>query len=126
MNPTKTKLSTLWIVVLFNIIFADIIGFMNPGDLEKIIAGDVGIEITQQLLLVFAIIIEIPIAMIFLSRILRYQLNRIANIIAAIITIIFVIGGGDTYLSYIFFASVEVVCLLYIIVIAWKWKAEES
>ena len=126
MNDTKQKLSTLWIVVLFNIIFADIIGFMNPGDLEKVISGDVGIEITQELLLVFSIVIEIPIAMVFFSRILQYKFNRFANITAAIITIAFVIGGGDTYLSYMFFATIEVVCLLFVIAIAWKWRAEES
>ena len=43
-----------------------------------------------------------------------------ADIIASVITIVFVIGGGDTYLSYIFFASVEVMCILLIIWYAWK------
>ena len=64
--------------------------------------------------------------MVFFSRILQYKFNRFANITAAIITIAFVIGGGDTYLSYMFFATIEVVCLLFVIAIAWKWRAEES
>ena len=126
MNDMKTKLSTLWIVVLFNMIFADIVGFMNPGDLENIIKGEVGIQITQELLLVFSILLEIPIAMVFLSRRLRYRTNRWANIIAAIITILFVICGGDTHLSYIFFASVEIGCMSLIIWYAWKWPKEEA
>jgi Sec-independent protein secretion pathway component TatC len=125
MDNTKVKLSTLWIYVLFNMVFADIVGFMNPGALEAVIKGEIGIQITQELLLLFSIMLEIPIAMIFLSRILKYQVNRWANIIAAVITILFVIGGGDTYLSYIFFASVEVVCLLFIIWYAWKWPQED-
>ncbi len=122
----KTKISTLWIVVMFNMIFADIIGFMHPGALAKIMAGDVGVDLNQGILLVFSILLEIPIIMIFLSRILDQKVNRIANIAAPIITIIFVIGGGDTTLSYIFFASTEVVCMIAIMVMAWKWSNQEA
>jgi len=122
----KVRLSTLWVVVLFNMVFADIVGFMTPGELEKIIAGDVGIQITQELLLLFSLLLEIPIAMVFLSRVLTRQVNRWTNILAAIITIMFVIGGGSSYLSYLFFASVEVVCLLAIVWFSWRWADEEA
>ena len=125
-DDMKAKLSTLWIVVLFNMIFADIVGFMNPGALEEIMTGNVGIQITQELLLVFSILLEIPIAMVFLSRVLKYRANRWANIIASVITILFVIGGGDTYLSYVFFATIEVTCMLLIIWYAWKWPKLEA
>src|SRR5262245_56127758 len=108
----RVKLSTLWIFVMLNMVFADIVGFMNPGALEKIMTGRVGFEITQQLLLVFSILLEIPIAMILLSRIMKYRANRWANIGAAVITILFVIGGGSLNLSYIFFATIEVACML--------------
>jgi Sec-independent protein secretion pathway component TatC len=126
MTDVKERLSALWVVVLFNMIFADILGFMNPGDLEAILRGEVGITITQELLLVFALLLEIPIAMVLLSRLLQYRINRWANIIAAVITIIFVVGGGSAYLSYIFFASVETLCLLCIIWYAWTWREEET
>ena len=122
----KVKLSTLWMVVMFNMVFADIVGFMNPGALEDIMTGAVGIEITQELLLVFSILLEIPIAMILLSRVLKYRANRWANIFAGVITILFVIGGGSTYLSYIFFATIEVVCMLLIIWYAWNWPKQEA
>ena len=42
----RSKLSTLWILVMFNMAFADIIGFMNPGALETIVKGATGFEIT--------------------------------------------------------------------------------
>lgn len=126
MEGMKVKLSTLWVFVMFNMVFADIVGFMNPGALEKIMTGAVGFEITQELLLVFSILLEIPIAMIFLSRVLKYRANRWANIVAGVITILFVIGGGSTYLSYIFFATVEVVCMLLIVWYAWKWPKQEA
>ena len=123
---TKVKLSTFWIVVMFNMVFADIVGFMNPGALKDIMTGTVGIEITQELLLVFSILLEIPIAMVLLSRILKPRANRWANIVASVVTILFVIGGGSTYLSYIFFATVEVACMLLIIWYAWNWPKQEA
>jgi len=126
MEDMKIKLSTLWVVVMFNIAFADIVGFLHPGALEQIMRGEVGFDLTQGLLLVFSILLEIPIAMIFLSRVLKYRVNRWANIIAGAITILFVIGGGSTTLSYIFFATIEVVCMSLIIWYAWKWPKQEA
>jgi len=38
-------------------------------------------KVPQVAMLVFAMIVEIPIAMIFLSRVLKYKVNRWANII---------------------------------------------
>jgi Sec-independent protein secretion pathway component TatC len=121
----KTKLSTLWIVVMLNMIFADILTLYIPEFLEEIVTGSTPVQITQELMLIMAILIEIPIVMIFLSRILKYRANRWANIIAGAITIVFVVGGGSPILHYIFFATVEVVCLLLIIWYAWKWPIQE-
>jgi len=123
MEDMKVKLSTLWIFVMFNMAFADIVGFINPGTLEEIMTST---DITQGFLLVAAILIEVPIAMIVLSRVLQYKANRWANIIAGVITILWVIGGGNTSLSYIFFASIEVLCMLLIIWYAWKWSNPEA
>ena len=123
----KVKLSTLWIVVMFNMIFADILGFMLPDFLEILETGYAGgVQITQGILLVFAIFLEIPIAMVLLSRVLQYRANRWANIIAGVITIAFVIGGGSTNLHYIFFATIEVVCMSLIVWYAWKWPNLED
>ena len=126
MENMKVRLSTFWIFVMFNMVFADIVGFMDPGALEDIMTGNTGIEITQGLLLVFSILLEIPIAMIVLSRVLGYRINRWANMIAAVITILFVVGGGSTSLSYMFFAAVEVLCMLLIIWYAWTWPNPEA
>ena len=123
---TKEKLSLLWIVVMFTMVFADIVGFLNPGTLKDMMNGEVGIQITQEVLLAFAVLIEIPIIMIMLSRILKYRINRWANIVASVITILFVVGGGSPFPYYIFFAFVEVVCMLAIIWTAWKWPNPES
>jgi Sec-independent protein secretion pathway component TatC len=116
----RAKLSTLWILVLFNMVFADIVGFMNPGALERIMTGaEAAFEITQGLLVVFAVLLEIPIVMIFLSRSLSHGANRWANTVASVITTLFVVLAASGYLSYYFFASVEVICMVLIVWYAW-------
>lgn len=122
----RTKISLLWIVVMFNMTFADIVGFVHPGALETIIQGDVGFELTQGLLLVFSVLIEIPIIMIFLSRVLSGKANRWLNLVAAVVTSVFVIGGGNSTLSYYFFASVEVLCMAFIVRYAWQGAKQEA
>jgi hypothetical protein len=119
-NNTKVVLSTLWIVVMFSMIYADIISFITPGSFEEINA----MQLNQPMLLVFAIIVEIPIIMILLSRVLSRKVNRWANIIASVITILFVVGFRSTYLHYYFFASIEVILMAFIIVIAWVWHQD--
>jgi len=116
LEDVKLKIILLWIVVMINAIFADIFSFMFPGVFEA----------TQEMMLVFAIIIEIPIAMIFLSWILKDKTNRLANIIASAIYIPFVIVGGVEYLHYYFFATIEIVCMALIIRYAWKWPKQEG
>lgn len=119
----KAKLSTLWIFILFNMAFADIFSFMYPGALQQIMTGSVeGTQVTPGFLLIAAVVTEISIAMVFLSRLLKQRANRLANIIAGSITILWVIGGGSTTPHYIFFASIEVACSLAIIWLAWKWN----
>jgi hypothetical protein len=123
----KAKLSTLWIVVMINMAFADIIGLMIPGTLQKMMAGDAGsFQITQEIMLAFSIITEIPIVMIFLSRVLKNKLNRWVNIIAGAITIVYIIAGGSTNLVYYFFATIETVFLLLVIWYSWKWPRQEA
>jgi len=118
----KIKLSILWVVVMLNMVFADILSFMLPGFLNTLINGETDIIISQGLLLIFAILLEIPILMIFFSRVLKYRINRILNIVAAVISIVFVVGGGTFTYHYIFFTFVEVVCMVFIIKYAWEWK----
>jgi hypothetical protein len=124
----KAKLSTLWIFLMFNMVFADIFSFMYPGFLKQIVAGSVvdGTQITPEFLLIAAIVTEISIAMVFLSRLLKYGVNRWVNIIGGVITILWVIGGGSTTLHYIFFATIEIICALFIIWNAWKWLNPEG
>src|SRR4030065_791832 len=90
-----TRLSTLWVVVMFNMVFADILTFIKPGALQGLWAGQAGVQVTQGLLLVFAILLEIPISLIFCSPILKRGANRWANTVAAVITTVLAGGGAS-------------------------------
>jgi Sec-independent protein secretion pathway component TatC len=118
-NDSGTRLSTLWVVVMFNMVFADILTFIKPGELQALWAGQAGVQVTPELLLVFALLIEIPIVMIFASRIMKQGANRWANTVAAVITIAFVVGGGSLTPHYVFFAAVEITCMALIVWSVW-------
>jgi hypothetical protein len=124
---TNVLLSTLWIVVMINMLKADILSLYIPGSAEEVarISASAGASIPQ-LMLGGAIMMEISIVMIILSRVLKYGINRWVNIIISLITIAFVVGGGASYPHYVFIATVEVICLLLIIRFAWTWRNVES
>lgn len=121
MDTMRARLSTLWVFIMINMLAADIFSFMLPTP-----ANDEPIQVTQVMMLAFAVVIEIPIMMIFLARILSYRWNRLANIVASVITILFVIVGGSMTLHYLFFAAIEVVTMLMMILYAWKWTPLET
>jgi Sec-independent protein secretion pathway component TatC len=126
MDDSGTRLSTLWVVVMFNMVFADVLTFIKPGALQEMWAGQAGVQVTPGLLLVFAVLLEIPIAMIFLSHILKQGANRWANTVAAVITTLFVIGGGTMDPHYVFFATVEIACMALIVWSVWARRSSES
>lgn len=119
----KVKLSTLWIVVMVNMIYADIFSIMvelvNKNTID--IPGEV-----KLVMAIAAIVTNIPIMMIYLSRALKSKANRLANIIAGCLTIIYIVGGGSLTPHYIIVASIEIIILIVIIVIAWKWTISEN
>jgi Sec-independent protein secretion pathway component TatC len=126
-NDIGTRISTLWIVVMFNMVFADILSFIQPGALQALWDGQAGVQLTPGLLLVFAVLLEIPIAMIFVSRVLKPGANRWANTVAAVITTAFVIGGGSMELPfYAFFAVAEVAFMALIVWSVWSRRNSEA
>ncbi len=116
-DKTTSKLSTLWLLVVLNIILADILSaFIAFGDKSVLaIIGDPKI-----MMAIAAIILNLPIAMIFLSKNLPDKLNRIANIVVAALTMAFIVGAGSSLPHYIIIEIIEVIILLTIIYTAWK------
>jgi hypothetical protein len=123
----KVLLSSLWVVVMINMLKADILSLYIPGTADELArtAASTGASIPQ-LMLGGAIMMEISIVMILLSLLLRRGLNRWVNMAASVLTIGFVTGGGAAYPHYIFIAAVEVMCLLLIFWLGLKWPNAED
>lgn len=123
----RAKLSALWTFVLVNMIFADIFSFMLPDNLRNMLSGNAdGIVITPAFMLLAAVMTEVSMVMIIASRLLGYRLNRLANILGGLFTIVYVIGLGSATPHYIFIASIEVICSAWIVWLAWQWRAMDS
>ena len=126
---TKVLLSTIWIFATLNYLYCDVLGLMDTDSLRQYISGTInGIDITQNFLLGAAILVEIPMAMVLLSRILKPRLNRLVNILAGLIMTVVQIATlfvGDAAGYYIFSSVLEIAATASIVWIAWNWQAVE-
>lgn len=124
---TKVLLSTLWLFVLLNMIFRDIHEIGTVEFLEQAMTGVFnGTVITDELLLFAGIMLELPIAMVLFARILGYRINRVFNLITAVIMTAAVVSSNlAPDLDDMFFAAVEILALLFIIWTAWRWVNPE-
>lgn len=126
----KIRLAALWITLMLFYIYADILGFYTPGNIEKIASGEVGgMQITQGFLVIMAIWMAIPSLMVFLSLVLRANTNRWINIILGILSLL-VLGAtffaGDVSFRYAFQAVIEAVLIVLILWQAWSWPNQQS
>jgi len=100
---------------------------MEMAVIRGLFEGNIaGVPMTQGFLLLAGISLEIPILMLVLSAILPYKANRIMNICAGTLMIIYQLGsffvGSDITLHYMFFSIVEILGNASIIVLALRWK----
>lgn len=119
----KVKLAALWLFVMLNYIYADILTLMDSTVLNDILSGALGI--TPSFLFMGAILMEIPIAMVFLSLMLKRKVNRVLNIIAGVIKTLAVLGSmfvGSIAMYYLFFGVIEIITTIVIVIIAFRWK----
>ena len=131
MQDMQARVSTLWIFAMFNYLYCDVMSLMDPGFLKQYLNGNVGgMQLTPGFFLGAAILMEIPTAMVFLSRVLNYRANRWANIIAGTIMTVVQFStlffGSSPTIYYIFFSIIEIACTLFIVVYAWMWRNPES
>ena len=89
-EPAETKdrraiLSTLWIFGVFNYLYVDLaMTIFRPETYQRIAA-----RMSEWVVLAASVLLEIPIAMIHLSRMLKYLANRWANVVAGVVSTAF-------------------------------------
>jgi hypothetical protein len=127
----KVLLSTLWIFTMFNYLYADVYTlFFNPvlqkESWQRFLEGSAGtISLTHGFVLITAVLMETAIAMVILSRVLKYGANRWANIGSGAFHTAFVawsLIGSELTPFYLFFAVIEMACTLLIVWLAIRWK----
>ena len=113
----RTRLFTLWTFATLNYVYADVVTLFDKS---------LSTNLSQTALLGAAVLVETSIAMVLLSRVLKYRANRWANIIVGIINTIAVLASllvATPALYYAFFGIIEIATTLTIIWYAYTWRA---
>lgn len=121
-NPQEL-LSTLWILFLFNMILRDLHEFPTDGYIEEMMS----LKLSEGAMLFYAFIVEIPISMIVLSRLLNNKANKWANSIAVVVSslgVLYTIPSGQ--MDEIFFAVVNGMAFTTILITVWKLPSHEN
>lgn len=112
MNRLQTSLSTLWIFATLNYLYCDVVSLMDSSKLRGFLAGSVGgLDITQQFLLAAGALVEVPMAMVLVSRLTAGRANVLANIGAgAFMTLVqsATLLAGKPAPYYVFFSLIEI------------------
>lgn len=120
MAAIQIKLSALWVALMLTYLLGDVLRIFS-GDFK---AGEIdGMPIGQGMYLGLAVILVIPIFMVFLSLTLSDPINRWANIIVAILLFLFNLAGLMSYYSA-YDRFLIVVGLLFnalTVWYAWRW-----
>ena len=132
MKDMRVALSALWIFMMLNYLYCDVISLFDPAVLRDVVTGSStsgSVQMTPDLLMASAALMEIPIAMILLSRVLAYRANRWANVVAAAFLALVQIGSlfvGRPTSYYLFFSVIEVGALGLIAALALRWTREAA
>jgi len=126
----RVLLSALWVFVMLNYLYADVMSLMDPILLPQWLAGRVeGLTITRPFLFAAAVMMEVPIAMTVLSRVLPHRSNRIANMASGIFKTLAValsLFVGRPNAHYLFFALIEIPTTVAIVIIAYRWQVSRE
>lgn len=127
MEDRKATLTILWIFAAINFLYADVLALFDHVDSGK------SFNLTQGALIGASVLVEIPMAMIVLSWLLKYSAARWTNIIAGaaytMVTLVtqFILPmlDGTTTSYYLFFGGIEILTTAFIVWYAWKWPNPE-
>ena len=120
----RAVLSMLWVYVLLNTLFRDIHEIFRDGFIEEVISGRVnGTEFTM---VTAALVLQLPLSMVVLSRILPRRVNRLANIAISVMTGATVVGSWPKDADDIVFAIFATIGLVAIIAYSWTWQTRPA
>jgi len=111
---------------VLNYLYCDVLGLMDAGVLRQLLAGDVGgMRITPGFLFAAGVLMQVPIWMVLLSRVLPWRFNRRANVAAGVVMTAAQVGSlfaGEVASYYWLYSAVEIGCTAFIVWRAWTWR----
>ena len=125
MEDVQIILSGLWVALMLTYLLGDVLrifaGDFKAGEME-------GKKMSQKMSLGMAMLMLIPIVMLFLSLTLPYNMNRWVNIILAIFFFGFNLIGLPTYASAYDQFLIIIGLILNVLIgwHAWKWPKQED
>ncbi len=116
----KILLSATWVVATLIYLYGDVLRICS-GDLAKKPMSDMNLN--QYVWLGLAVLMLIPILMVFLNLVLPQPVSRLVNIIVAVFFFLFNLVGLPTYLSLWdkFLIAVSMGFNVVTIWYAWNW-----
>jgi hypothetical protein len=125
----KARISVMWLFVGIGFIAQAVLNILKPGVLAQVMAGNLeGMKITQEVLLVWAVMFLFPLVMAILSLALKDSINRWANIIVGIVVVILCLIGFAEYRAdayAILILTTRIIVAASIIWLAYKWPKPE-
>lgn len=123
----RILLSVLWIFTILNFFARDIHELIRPGMLEQMMSGTIdGVVVTEMLMLLGWVMIEVPILMTVFALLLPHGINRWANIVVGLLTMVMIVTLNlKPDLDNVFFMGIQLIALTAIVGIAWQWRASQ-
>jgi len=124
----RTRLAGLWAAMLFVFAYVDIFSFYRPDFRAAVEAGTVsGFTVGQGFLLGTTAYILLPSLMVYLVLVLPAQVNRVANIVLAVVYAATIVAGAiGEWQYYVVGSFVEVVLLALVVRYAWAWPKQDD
>lgn len=121
MPDTRIILSAIWVVVTLIYLYGDVLRIMHGGETVKALAD---MKLNQFVWLGIAVLMLLPILMVFLNLVLPKPVCRWANIIVAGFFFLFNLVGLPTYppLFDKFLLAISIVFNGITIWYAWQWN----
>ncbi|MHA7057834.1 DUF6326 family protein [Aquimarina sp. M1] len=121
----RYKLFSLWLFIIFNIIFRDIHQMTLKSHLEMLLTGYYnGMEVTETIMLLGAVIVNIPISMLLVSLFTKQHINKRINIIAGSLMPLILLTTTPTDMDDIFHLTIEILALISIVTTSFNWKKD--
>ncbi len=126
-SPSSTDLrptlSHLWVFAILNMLFRDVHEFTMASTINEILSGTLnGNPMSEQVLLAGAFAVELLLLAFLLTALFPPRWSRLLNLVMVPVAVagIFVVPPADP--DDYFFATVVLITLATIFVLAWRWN----